>query len=291
MHATPTPTPLPARAGRALRTALLLLPTPLALLPLGCPLVTSGGGTTVEAVPPEIELVGVALTEAPSEVEIASWSCHDQLNAVGDLLCDNLLGAAPSVDPGDPASIRFTFRIDFDVTNSNPFPIPLVELLLELSVFSGRVQQGLGGVCVTFCDPQRPAECNLAAAGGCRTDQFPEGGTAGLQIDPVALVEDLIALATGESESLLDNLYIRTLPAGGSTRVQVSVSIDPVSMLEILQEVLFHEVEWSRLSQGQIPEVEIPYQIKGFLWFDIGNFGRVWVAFGPFGDDWDLLRD
>lgn len=272
----------------AARRSLLLFLLGGASLPLaGCPLLSAGGGGGGGPEMPGLTLQQVALTAAPTEVAVASWACHDQLTDVlGRALCTGLFGRAPRID-----DLRFAFDLIFEVDNPNDFPIPLVEMLLELNVFSGRVQKNLGALCVTFCDPEAGENCNLHAADGCRTDQFPEGGTAGLEIDPVAVVEGLIDLATDDpgEEDEEANQWIRMLPAGGSTQVTIRIEIGALAMLDIIQQALFDSIDWSDLAQGQVPDVKIPYSVRGYLWFDIGRIGRVWLAFGPFGDDWDLL--
>lgn len=263
----------------------------------GCELLEmgpNGGGDELPVDPPEVALQQVRLVEAPTEMELASYYCHDQLGGLtAELICRTglKLGAPPIVDPNHPDAIRFSFNMVFEITNPNSFPIPVLEMLLALGVFADEVERNVGGLCVTFCDPG-DTECELQSASGCSTEDFPEGGTAGLQIDPAALLEGLLALITGEdTDEWFGNELIRTIEAGGTTNMVVGFHMGVIPMLQVLEATVFTEQNWERLSQGNMPNVEIPYSIEGILWFDVGRIGRVWVRFGPFEDRWDLAED
>ncbi len=264
---------------------------------VGCPMLdlSGGGGTDLPVEAPALELQRVELVQAPSEYQLASYYCHRELGTgiTGMLVCQEALNLppAPSIDPTDPNSLRFAFDVVFEVTNPNDFPIPVVELLVELGVFEGRLERNLGAMCVAFCAPDA-ADCRLETEGACSTDDFPEGGTAGLQIDPVAVVEGLIDLISGEGDGpWYGNELIRTVPAGGAMSMVVGVRIGVEPMLAILEQAIFSDANWDRLARGEVPEVVIPYSLEGFLWFEVGRLGRVWVRFGPLEGEWDLADE
>jgi len=265
----------------------------------GCPLLSAleGGGDgdgEIPVDPPEVALQEVRLVEAPTELDLASYYCHDALGGItAELICRAglKLGAPPIIDPTHPDAIRFSFNLVFELTNPNDFPIPVLEMLLELGVFADEAERNVGGLCVTFCEPG-DAECVAESAAGCTTEDFPEGGTAGLQIDPEALVEGLIALITGEDTGdWFGNELIRTIDANGSMNMVIGFHMGIVPMLELLEATIFTDQNWERLSQGELPDVEIPYSVEGILWFDVGRIGRVWVRFGPMEDRWDLAEE
>ncbi len=270
----------------------ILLASSLGLTITGCPLITlDTGGGTPDVEMPILELESVSLVESPSETQLASYYCHDQLSDYYDrLVCEAGLdlGPAPSMDPNAPNGMRFTFDVVFDVTNPNTFPIPVVELFVQTKIYPGKVEHDAGSLCVTFCDPESE-DCDPHADGGCPVDELPEG-ELGFEVDPNALVDGLIDLVNGDdpSDAWYGNQWIKTIPAGGSTELHIGLTLSTEAMIAILEDAVFQDENWRSLSAGKIPDVVIPYTIGGVLWFDVGKLGRVWVKFGPMEGAWDV---
>ena len=174
-----------------------------------CPLLEGGGGG-VEALLPNVPgavLQGLQLADRPSNTQLASFYCADfagNIPFAGDA-CRRFFGPTPRRN-----QLIFSFDTVFDLTNSNDFAIPTVEMLLGLNVFEGS-QGELGTVCVSFCDPE-VEECDQEADQGC---QDPDKSVDGIE-DLVPTVQDLVNVATkaAAGDSLFDsNLAFRMIPA------------------------------------------------------------------------------
>jgi len=234
--------------------------------------------------PPTATLKTVELTKKPRNEELAGYYCGDLAggNLLAETACDAAFGEAPA-----KADLQFGFVTIFELENTNDFPIPMVEVLLALDVFEGTDKAELGAVCISFCDPE--SESCAAPDAPCRVDD-PE--VRDLEtFEPT--VEDFIELAaaavTGE---LFDtNDQFRFIPAADGdepgrleARIHFDIGLDP--MLDILEIVALDSAD--DVLAGREPSFDIPYAVRGNLFFDVPVLGRLALGFGPFDSVWSL---
>lgn len=175
----------------------------------------SGGGGSSEPTFPTLEKTEVKLVTRPSNDQLASWFClsyADKVPLIGSTvksLCKSQFGDKPA-----DADMTFTFETVFTIANSNNFPIPLVELLLNLNVFPGEAdEKELANMCVSFCDPDA-GEC--AAKDPKEQCLPPEDGED--PFDWRNSIVDLVKVGASvlAGESLSDALNIKMLDGWGS---------------------------------------------------------------------------
>lgn len=271
--------------------------TALALPLAGCPLDTGGLGESVPLPdPPTAEMAGVSLIARPSNSQLASWYCHDAADGstLVELGCREFFGRRPN-----KPDLKFVFETKFDLGNPNSFPIPLVEILLALNVFEGAEQAELGALCVSFCDPEAGADCEIDRVDACAP---PNTTVRGVE-DFIPTVDDLIRIANDAVTGELfedENLQFRYIPAAGpdncadgetgdcpgqmQANIRFELGLD--ATLKILGEVA--EGSLDELLAGDSPSFDIPYSALGTLFFDVPVLGRYAVEFGPLEGTWSL---
>jgi hypothetical protein len=220
--------------------------------------------------PPRMVVAEVGLAAHPTALIVARALCP----RVAPVPVCMVLGGRPS-----PAELRITFGVALDVENPNTIPLPLVEALVAFTAFPGATgTQNLGAVCISMCDdpaacPPRPDACT---AGGpeIRTVNDFAGAAAGF----------LLAVATGQES--VENLRVKTLAPGGTTRVTVQLALDPEQVLALLA-TLGNE-SLAAVQRGQVPRFIIPWQVEGSAWVTVERFGKLAAAFGPVQGTWEL---
>jgi hypothetical protein len=187
----------------------------------------------------------------------------------------NLFVAVPAHD-----DLRFTFAIDLDVRNPNAIPIPVVEMLAAFTAFPAATgQQNLGAACLTFCAD--PNNCAQDAPNACHSDSRDIRSITDFA---QAAARFLIAVADGEQR--FDNLRLRTIPANGTARATVRLSLDVDTMLTVMRTLSQDAIQ--QITQGRIPAFAIPYRFEGTIWINVDNFGRFGASIPPYTGTWNL---
>lgn len=251
----------------------------------GCPLDGAGGGGAAVPKPPTAELQTVNLTAQPTNQQLAAFFCSDLVggNIITDNACIAAFGRAPVRN-----DLTFSFELVFDLGNPNSFPVPLVEILLGLDVFEGADAAALGAVCVSFCDPEAE-DCQQAGADACRA---PDKEVSSLE-DFVPTVNDLIRIGVQAATGTLDtNLAFRYIPAAdddgtpGATEARVRFDLGLTAMLGILETVALDSTD--ELLAGRSPTFDVPYNVRGSVFFDVPVLGRHALSYGPIDGLWSL---
>ena len=257
----------------------------LALLLPGCPLLGGDGSSLRTPEPPTAALRVVNLTSQPRNQELAAYFCSDLVggNVLTDAACVSAFGRSPL-----RTDLVFSFELVFDLGNPNDFPIPLVEILLALDVFEGNDAAQLGAVCISFCDPEAE-DCVQAGADACLA---PDKEVSSLE-DFVPTLDDLIRIGVQAATGTLDdNLKFRYIPAvsddgtPGAAEARVRFDLGLTAMLGILETVALGST--SDLLAGRAPSFDIPYNVRGSVFFDVPVLGRHALSYGPIDGVWSL---
>lgn len=228
--------------------------------------------TALQPKPPRIAVAGVDLVVAPGNRALAAHFCPRYAPSI---VCGVAFGGAPS-----PAQMRFVFDVRLSATNDNAFPVPVVEVLTAFRAFpASAAAQNLGAVCVTMCEqgghcPSGPDACRNDTGRDVRSIEDFAGAAAGF----------LFAAAQGHAT--LDQLRIRTIPAGGTAEVKLQLELGVPTVLALLEQVAKEAVQ--QAAKGQEPRFAIPYRIEGTAWIRVENFGRLGAGFGPSDGTWAL---
>jgi hypothetical protein len=252
-----------------MRTLLL---TALALL--------SGCDEVLGVSAPTGSLERVDLVKSPPLLDLLSYGCNQYATGVIGAGCTALLGPTPKT-----SDLAFSFDLVFDLDNPNAgIPIPLVDLLLETSVYE---DTNLGAVCMSFCDP-KDESCvpTTDAVGACDAKNSKQVDEPG---DIVPSVDELLALSADLADGGLDNTDWRVLKGGESTEVHFGFDLQPDTMLSLSGKIL--EEAFNQYLETQTAQVTIPYTMNGTLFFDAPDLGRYGLGFGPFSDNWLLKLD
>lgn len=228
-----------------------------------------GQGTPVPRAP-RIVVAEVGLAGHPS-AEIVARALCPQIAPVPVCL---ILGGAPS-----RAQLAITFAVQLDVTNENAIALPLVEALVAFTAFPGATGgQNLGAVCLSFCND--PATCPPAA------DACTAGGPEIRTVNDFAAASAgfLLAVATGQER--MENLKIRTLAPNATTRVTVSLMLDPMQVVTLLARLGTDAV--AQVKRGRVPEFVIPWQVEGSAWVAVERLGKIAAGFGPVQGAWRI---
>jgi hypothetical protein len=241
----------------------------------GCPAVMKqlGGPGGVQAPPPpRIVVAEVRLARMPSKENIARYLCPQV--APTPFLCQ-ALGRSPTA-----AELAFVFELRLDVTNSASIPLPMVEALTAFTAFPAEQgAQNLGAVCLAMCDD--PATCPPPGADACT------GGGPSIKTKEdfaMAAASFLVNVAAGQAS--LDNLRIKTIPAGATTQVVIQLQLDPVQLLGLVNR--FAQDAIAQVKRGKVPSFTIPYSVEGSVWVRVEGFGKLSAAFGPYANQWTL---
>lgn len=220
--------------------------------------------------PPRVTVASVRLTRAPRNEQLAVYFCT---RVAPPIICQ-IFGPIPS-----PQELQFQFTTDLDLQNPNSIPLPLVEILAGFTVFPQATgERNLGAVCLNLCED--PTSCP-PAQDACRSDQRD---IRTLQDFAGASVNFLLAVATGQQR--FENLRIRTLAPGQTTRTQVHLQLDPEAVLSVIEHMSTNVVQQTQ--RGQAARFEIPYRFEGTVWLRVENFGRFAASIPRFEGSWPL---
>jgi len=221
--------------------------------------------------PPKMVVAEVTLAQHPGAPIVARALCP----RIAPVPVCMVLGGKPSA-----AELRITFSIGLDVQNPNPIELPLVEALVGFTAFPGaQGKQNLGAVCVSMCEdpaqcPPRQDACTAASGPEIRTSRDFAGAAAGF----------LVAVAAGQAS--LDNLKVRTLKPNATTRVTVSLALDPEQIVSLIATLATEAI--AQVKRGQVPKFVIPYAVEGSAWVTVTGLGKLAAGFGPFQGQFEL---
>jgi hypothetical protein len=240
----------------------------------GCDIL--GGG--LDFVEPLIGFKGASLSRAPGLDTVAAYYCPDLLGGVSTL-CTLALGPRPGL-----ADMNFYFDLDFDAGNSGPIPIPVAEMLVGLNLFQGSGQQALGDTCVTFCEAGAP-DCDGAPSSpnACRggEDSLGDGW------DVANAAKNLLfAAAEDGPNGVAENLRVRVIPPGKDINLRMTFGISPLQLLSSMTEL--GKQAATNLASGKGFKLDIPYEVRGALFYDVPSFGRFDAPFGPTSSTWSI---
>jgi hypothetical protein len=253
--------------------AVLLLACVLAGCPEAFPALETAANATQQnpPTPPTVAVAQVRLEHAPTNQMLAGYYCTQVAPAV---VC-GLIGPVPQQQ-----DLQFVFAVDLDVTNTNAYDIPVVELLAAFTAFpDAQGQANLGAACLTFCDD--PSNCPQNGPNACRSDQHD---IRTLSDFAAATVGFLVAVAEGQES--LSNLRVRTIPANGTTRATVRLRLDPNTVLSLLRTMSQDAI--TTIQSGRQPQFSIPYQFEGTVWINVEHFGRFAARIPPYRGTWNL---
>jgi hypothetical protein len=225
----------------------------------------SGG---VKPTPPHVAVGGVVLAVAPTPMDVARY------------LCPRVAPAPVCMILGGPGQLVFAFDVNLDVTNPNSFPLPVVEALVGFTAYPGKTGSRLGSVCLQMCED--PKQCPQNPPGACGSGGGPEIRTASDFAGAAAGF--LVNVATGQAH--LDNLKLRTIPAGGNVRVTFRLEVNAPQLLDLASK--FADAAVSAIKGGNAPQLSIPYSIEGSVWVSVQGFGRLAAGFGPVQGQFDI---
>jgi hypothetical protein len=232
-----------------------------------------GGGPVAPGAPPppKITVGQVRLAHAPTPEAIARWLCPQ---IAPSYVC-MALGGRPS-----PEEVKFVFDVDLAAQNTAQVPLPLVEALVAFTIYpGGQGGQNLGALCVSMCED--PATCPQNAADACTGG----GPTIKSMKDfEGAAANFLLNVATGNER--LENLRVKTVPAGQTVHAVVRLELAPEKMMEVLGRLAQDVV--SQIKSGRAPKFNIPWQVEGSAWVRVEGFGKIGAAFGPTQGTWDI---
>ncbi len=256
----------------ALTLSLLVLP--------GCELLGAGGGGAPSRLLPSLDMGTPVLTRSPSIGDIAAFYCPELLgDPISALACSATLGPPPPEE-----LLRFDFDLVFQVDNPNDIPVPATEILAAIEVFAGQAQSELGAVCVQLCEAGTPGCTGAPGPESCRDDQ---ADIRSLEDFASAAVGLLVAAAGAAATGELDNLLVRTIPPFATDfEIRVRFSLGVKAMIELLRHFVGTAVQELLANRSFV--LEIPYSVRGTIWFQIPLFGRVALGFGDFLGTWEV---
>ena len=233
-----------------------------------------GGSAMPTPTPPRISVANVLLSESPTQEELASYFCAQHVPAPANLLVCRAFGPVRSQQ-----DLRFAFDLEIDVENPNQIPLPLVQALIGFTAYPGANSQNLGALCTSFCED--PNNCAQNAADACQSDE-PE--IRDMRSFGEAAAGFLIRAATGQAN--LQDLRIRTIPAGETLRIVMRLQVDTLQMLSLIERAGHGALD--QIRQGTQPQFAIPYSVEGTAWVSIEGLGRVAAGFGPTTGEWQI---
>ena len=236
-----------------------------------------GGGGGTRALNPTVSATPMQLTRYPSMRQLGAYYCpiviNDQIARLG---CAVALGQQPPRD-----SLVFQFGTTITVQNPNNIPIPALDVLLAVKLFTGQATEGVGAVCMSMCGAQDPSCTGQPKPGACTA-----GGPGIRNLnDFVAAVPGLIAgLING---SVQNELRKSQIAARGNINLNLTFSLGIDQALRIIQKV-FTQYAQAMLQQRQAT-MDIPVSGEGTVFVQLPIVGRIGVGFGPLASTWHLL--
>lgn len=254
----------------------LILIAFIALSNSSCELINKAVEAAPQVFDPKLDLADSALVAYPNAMQIAAWYCPEVIPDPTGILCSPL-GPRPQKH-----EMQFHFELRYLIDNPNNFPVPTTEILAAINVFEGRQTAELGAVCTVLCNEGDFACTGAPGENSCKSD-----------VNDIESIDDLkdrlggllILTVDAAINGDLENLLVRSIPAGAErfeVRVRFSLGID--AMIDIMATLVDQLV--NDLLAGKGIQFEIPYSVRGTLWFEAPLLGRIALGYGPFKDTW-----
>ena len=231
---------------------------------------------------PEVEVGKAKLVANPSIYDLGAYYCPQLWDVpLVEQACALALGPVPN-----DKELAFRFQLPITVYNPNDFPLPAVELLTVLNLFPGEDRRQLAALCISFCEDGDLA-CAETGAGTCESDEpeinsLEDFATAALNYIWLYLEAEL-------TDQVPPELKVKTIPAGADMTISITLELSPDAILDALM-VTFENHLQDVIDSEQVA-ITIPYDVEGALWFEVTNFGRFGVNFGPLEGEWVISTD
>ncbi len=223
---------------------------------------------------PSVSYQDAVLVQSPSQKMLEAYYCPTVL-PLGSYVCPPMFGPIPSID-----QMQIAFDLRFLAKNPNHFPIPVAEMLTAVTIFPDQSNQKLGAVCVVFCGADQPNCTGQPGPNSCISKSSDIKSLSDFQNAAVdLLVSKGISAALGEKPSF----KMPEVVSDGEILITSRFSFGPDPMLNALEYLADQSID--QLGKGQDVTFEIPFEVEGTVWFDVGE-GRVEVAFGPAIGSW-----
>jgi hypothetical protein len=172
--------------------------------------------------------------------------------------------------------MEVAFQLDFNVGNPNHFPVPITEMLTAVTVFPADAKQRLGASCVVFCPPGSSGCSGQPGPGACQSSERDiESASDFANAAQDFVVSAGLQLAAGQPPTFA----APQISAEANIPLSAIFAFGPEPLLAALKELALQSV--AQLGSGQDVTFEIPFQIEGTVWFNVGSLGRVAVGYGP----------
>ncbi len=238
----------------------------------GSPFLRRAGTARSQPIAPSVTLPSVRLAAHPRPEHLAAYFCPQFAPA---LLCNAIFGTVAR------EQLVFRFDVELEITNRNPFPLPLVQALVAFTAYPGAEEQQVGTVCVSFCED--PQNCR-SDPNACRSTE-PEIR----DLDDFAYAATRFLVSVAMQERRLEDLRVRTVPANQPLRTIVQLELEPDSMLGLIRRAA--DTALASLQRGQVPQFIIPYAVEGSIWTSVDNFGRLAATFPRVTGEWNLTPE
>jgi len=260
----------------------------LLLLPLGltsCDILQQvAENADLQALMPTVAFQDAVLVEAPSQAALRAYYCPrvvaDPFGVPGGAktLCQGFFGVAPAL-----SSLKVSFDLGFLVDNPNRFPIPVAELLTGALVFPDKSKQSLGAACVQFCAPGTPGCTGQPGPGACQSSSKDIKSAADFQNAAAQFL-----LASGVSTALggKPGFEMPQVTQESKVLVKARFTFGPQALLGVMEQLAYQSVD--QLKAGKAVVFDVPYNLEGTVWLNVGSLGRVAAGFGPSNGTWVL---
>jgi hypothetical protein len=207
---------------------------------------------------------------------LAAYYCPLVINdPILKTTCTAVLGAPPA-----KSQLGFEFSVDLQISNPNDVPIPALDVLLALSLFSAQDTQGLGSTCISLCGADSPGCTGAPKPGACTSSQ-PDIHTIA---EFASGVPDLIdSINSGDTGDALSQSLI---PAGGDVNLNLAFNLGVDAALGVIQKTAATFVT-GLLKNTPVP-LSIPVSVQGAVFVQLPVGGRIGVNFGPVQSTWTI---
>lgn len=227
---------------------------------------------------PAVTWQDATLVQSPSRAALSAHYCPTLVPSGVAPLCLGFFGKSPSL-----ASLQVAFDLSFAVKNPNRFPIPVTQLLTAATVFPGVSAQRLGAVCVQFCAPD-----DLACTGAPGPDACQSGPKDIRTLDDFKSASEQFLVAAGIAAALGETpgFKMPSVTQESELLLKARFAFGPEQLLGVLQHLAVQSV--SQLASGKAVVFDVPFELDGTVWLDVGSLGRLAFAVGQHSGVWTL---
>lgn len=240
-------------------------------------LFSNNGPAAQPAKRPTVVATPMALQRSPTLMQLAAYYCPyvitDQIARLG---CTVALGSAPPRE-----ALVFQFGTGITVQNPNNIPVPALDVLVAMKLFSGSQTEGLAAICVSMCGGNEPGCTGAPKPGACSSSNHDIRNINDFVQRIPGLIEGLV---TGQVQN---ELRKSTIAAGGNIHLNLAFSLGIDQMLRVVQKVAQFYVQ--ELMQRRSTALVIPVSGEGTVFVQLPALGRIGVGFGPLQTSWRIL--